>query len=77
MIVEQKNLYEKWYPKSPPKTHSLNFVGVASGYLNGKTTTLTTQLYACSLEEAMRMFGETLAKAGLVNLSEYHVTRKD
>lgn len=71
--------YEKWTASErPTKTKfSLNYVGVASGYLNGHLATITTQLYAGSIEDAMRMFGELLGKAGLMGLTDYHVTRKD
>jgi hypothetical protein len=67
--------YEKWSAKPAPKSYQLNYTGVATGYLNGAVTTVTVQLYATSLEAAMRIFGTNLGKAGLVNLSDYHVSR--
>jgi hypothetical protein len=67
--------YEKWNAKPAPKTYQLNFTGVASGYLNGRVTTITMQLYATSHADAMRMFNDSLATTALVNLSDYHVCR--
>ncbi len=71
--------YEKWYAKEDKRDpkYNLNFVGVVSGYLLGYTATVTLNLYACSLEEAKRMFDAAIEKAGIVNLSDYHVARSD
>lgn len=69
--------YEKWEAAEPHKNFSLNYVGVASGYLMGHITTVTTHLYAASHTDAMKMFNIMLESAGMVNLSDYHVTIKD
>jgi hypothetical protein len=68
--------YEKWSAKPPHKSYQLNYIGVASGYQSGNLTTLTVQLYACSLEEAKRYFDKHLEESKLVNLSDYHICKK-
>jgi hypothetical protein len=69
--------YEQWAAKPPHKSYQLSFEGDASGYLSGLCATVTMQLYASSHADAMRMFNDALAKAGMVNLSDYHVCRRD
>ena len=70
-------MYERWVGKPRPKQYGLNFVGVASGYISGHLGTITIQLYAASIEEARRMFDSALENSRVVNLSNYHVARKD
>ena len=69
--------YERWSPKPPPKDYACKYICMATGYLSGHTATLSLNVSAQSHTDAMRMFGEALNYAGMVNLIDYHVLREN